>query len=286
MYAKFGYLISSAMFEGQFYIALTSALIFGLFAGTATTATIVHNKKEDARISKELLFFDIAISCLFYLDVSISFWQAGKYGAMVAIVAFAIYTSRLLFHLSEQFRNANVEENKLQTANQQFNSMLTKLVNGLGIQLPTLTPSVAEMVEAIESRFKALLSDLDSNSQKAKALLSIENSHNDLTHKYNELRQEKENIGIELRRLMDSNSSLNEKLQLLSERNKELETELTEKQAKRKLASKQGYITQLRNEAQQLKNEGKAFEAQKKLLEAAEKEKELKFELNGAEYQN
>lgn len=264
MYGKFGFLISQKMFP-EFWLAVTSAIIFGMFAGTSTTAVIVHNRQETSKISQELLVFDILVSVLFYGDVSFSFYQEGKYGAMIAVLVFALYTSRLLYHLSEDFRKHNLEEILSKYNEEETNKIFSNLIKDLGITMPNDTPKLAEISVAIQTRFKSIQSETKSLKEQTKSLDETQNTIDILNQQLEKITNEKNNLGTSLREYMDKFKQQKEINQTITEEKEGLEAQLNEKRNTRVIASKRGYITQLREK-------GKNDEADK-----LEKELEKEF---------
>jgi hypothetical protein len=264
MYGKFGFLISQKMFP-EFWLAVTSAIIFGMFAGTSTTAVIVHNRQETAKISQELLIFDILVSVLFYGDVSVAFFTEGKYGAMVAVLVFALYTSRLLYHLSEDFRKHNLDEILSKYNEEETNKIFLSLIKDLGITMPNDTPKLKEISVAIEKKFNSIQSETELLREQTKSLDETRNTIDTLNQSLEQITNEKNNLGISLREFMDKFKQQKEQNEIIKSQKEEIEKELNDKKNIRIIASKRGYITQLREK-------GKNDEADK-----LEKELEKEF---------
>ncbi len=243
MYGKFGWIISMTMFPNNTVIAVTSAIIFALFAGTGTTATIVHNRQEDAMISKELLFFDVVISALFYGDIAHAFWQEGKYGSMASIIFFAVYTSRVLYFLSEQFRNSNVEDNRLEQAKRQTNELLTNLSNGLGLTFPTLTPTLEELSEAVQNRFATMVAERHTLTKDNEALANVTKSLETVTKNHEAVTKEAKDKADMIARLIDKQRELEAVTEMERERANDLQAQLDEKTRIRSEASRKAAVT-------------------------------------------
>lgn len=274
MYAKFGYLISIQIFKAE-TLAWLSASVFGLFAGTATTAVIVHNKKESDKISLELLWFDIVISLLFYLDVTLAFWKEGKYGAMLAILAFAVYTSRLLYYLAEQFREENVEENNLIADTRQTHKLMQDLVQGLNINLPILSPTVGDMIKAVRAHYQDVANATSQKEKEMQVLRSATTEVESLTRQLAILTTERNDLANMVRVYTDKERTYKELVAQLESDKEVLEDELQNKNNSRGLASDKGVYKKLINSAEQEQDSNKRADllqrAEMKLAEIKEK---------------
>lgn len=265
MYGKLGFLISQAMFADMFWLSVLSAVIFGLFAGTATTALIVHNKQEDASISKELLLFDIVISCLFYLDVGLLFWNQSKFGAMAAIIAFAAYTSRLLYHLSEQFREQNLFELKSVKDGLMLVELVIKLIQdvGLSIQFDNNNPETS--FNSIQSEFTRLQNELKASKDEATSAKSQANSLQALPQEIEVLQAQNKQLGQRYRDTLDRLKEVEERLSAANYELNSIKFEEERKRIESIISSKRGHATRQRNagnenEAIRLENEIKDLE--------------------------
>jgi FtsZ-binding cell division protein ZapB len=152
LYAKLGYIATSAMFEGNVWLSSITAGVFGLFAGTSNTALVITNRSNTRDRSLYLMAFDILISLFFYGGVC---WEAfnkqdsKSIGTAMGAVLMGIYSSVLIYFLSEQFREDNAKETEAASNETSLKARITAMIAGLGVSLPITEQSVAQLVDLL-----------------------------------------------------------------------------------------------------------------------------------------
>lgn len=265
LYAKLGYVVTNIVFK-DYYLAIASAAILGAFAGIANASLILTNNAENDSTNKELMLFDMFISMFFYSEILVEVWQSDSWenvSVAVAAILLAVYSSRLLFGLSERVRANNVEEDNSVLEASDLHRKATNLLQSIGIQLPTGSESVADILDLVGKAYQERLKDNNLVASEAESLRPLTNEVAMLKKLVEATNQEKEQAyqaaqekAQSLEEAIQNNLSLQEQLEALKQ-------EISQIRNNREIGNTKGIIKKLMAQGK----EDEALAKQKEIFE-------------------
>ncbi len=267
LYAKLGYLATGFMFKGQETIAYLSAAVFGLFAGTANTALIIGNKSDKGNISLQIMLFDVAISFFFYGGVFIEAYNTGSakdIGTAIGTVIMGVYSSYLIFRLSESFRTNNLEEDRVLADTYQLQSNVRTLVANCGIALPNGSETIEQMVNLVADNYRLLADEKSLVANEVETLRPLSEEVVMLEAKLKQISQEKDEMSNKVKEFLDIAKREKEEANMLRDKLQEVQSQADRLDSTNKLRAEKAALTRLINNGEYDRAESKKQEIEQK----------------------
>lgn len=261
LYGKFGYLVSLVMFKESYTIAWITAVSFSICVSAAASSLIILNKSSTANINIEILCFDILISFFFYADVLLNFFSKHLYGIGLATVIFAIYTPRLFYHLSEQFRQDNLE--RVHLHKQQFGTEQKILNLAFSLGASGITTQ-EQALDFLQKYVQEVTQEVGGLRQKTEHLSALEGNLQQKTEQVSNLEQKNREMGEQLAQMEEQRNQAETQARLEKEAKEGLAQQVEQLKNTRAYASHAGAY-------KRLVNEGKVQEAEAKRQEILQK---------------